>query len=466
MNGFSLKRLAILAGLTLLVQTCVSVVSAVAAIEVRELRTGVTPERTRLVLDLASEGATWRVAEQTERGAVVLFAGVRLGDSATTNLESVGRITTAKLEAEGDAGLRLAIQMSAASDIKIFTLSNPPRWVLDVLPASAKGSAGGEPVKAAEPAPDEPSSKSEESRPGVADGATGPAESTKSVEEVAPQAPSPSETVPEAVADAAAGAKTEIAATVEADATPSEPAPRELLPEPERRGPRVVVIDAGHGGEDPGATGPGLREKDVCLDVARRLHRALSAMEGVHPVLTRSRDVIVPLRQRMKLAEEVEADLFVSIHVNAAEATDAHGVEVFFLSLRGASDEASRELAKAENAALAVSSPEASDAPQELPFNLSLRQSDTLIRSSLAAEAVLNSFVERDLAENRGVRQAAFVVLKSVQVPSILVELGFASNAVDREKLKKEEHRQQLADALGQGVKAYFDRFAPERSAN
>jgi len=238
----------------------------------------------------------------------------------------------------------------------------------------------------------------------------------------------------------------------------------ELAPLPERKGPRIVVIDAGHGGDDPGATGPGLREKDVCLDVARRLHRVLSAQGGVHPVLTRSRDVLVPLRQRMQLAEEVEADLFVSIHVNASGAPEAHGVEVFFLSLEGASDEASRELARLENEALSSGNDEALGVGSELPFTLSLRQSDTLLRSSRAAEAVLDSFVTEKLAQNRGVRQASFVVLKSVAVPSILVELGFASSEVDREKLKLEAHRQALADALARGIGRYFEEFAPIRN--
>ncbi|MEZ4648112.1 MAG: N-acetylmuramoyl-L-alanine amidase [Candidatus Eisenbacteria bacterium] len=484
MNGFNLSRPAILAGWILLLHVCVWGASANAAVEVQDVRTGVTPERTRIVLDLASEGFTWRVAEQTARGAVVLFANVRLSGTAPSRIENVGRLASGRLAAEGDAGLRLALQFEAASDLEIFTLANPPRWVLDVQPPSGRTGEGEDasPTSHAEKA--EPGAESHadshaesQTEPHADSHADRPAESPKesrAAEKAAPQestTPSGSAAVepdPAGSAPDESGDEAEVLSEqLSGETAPIElPPATELLPEPERRGPRVVVIDAGHGGEDPGATGPGLREKDVCLDVARRLHRTLSAMEGVHPVLTRSRDVIVPLRQRMKLAEDVEADLFVSIHVNAAEASDAHGVEVFFLSLRGASDEASRELAKAENAALVAPGSEATDSSQELPFSLSLRQSDTLIRSSLAAESVLNSFVGQDLAENRGVRQAAFVVLKSVQVPSILVELGFASSAIDREKLKKETHRQQLADALGQGVKAYFDRFAPERNAN
>jgi N-acetylmuramoyl-L-alanine amidase len=223
-----------------------------------------------------------------------------------------------------------------------------------------------------------------------------------------------------------------------------------------------VVIDAGHGGDDPGAVGPGVREKDVCLDVARRLHKILSADPDLHPILTRSRDVFVPLRSRMRLAEEADADLFVSIHVNAAPTARAHGVEVFFLSIRGASDEAAQELARFENEAPSAA-PTATDVEEEIPFSLSLRQSDTLLRSSRAAEVVLDRFVEQTLAENRGVRQASFAVLRSYLVPSILVELGFVSSPTDRAALASAEHRGRLASALAEGVSRYFEQFAPLR---
>jgi N-acetylmuramoyl-L-alanine amidase len=165
----------------------------------------------------------------------------------------------------------------------------------------------------------------------------------------------------------------------------------------------------------------------------------------------------------MRLGEEAGADLFVSIHVNAAPSTQAHGVELFFLSIRGASDEAAQELARLENEA-----PSAAVLPQvvgeeEIPFSLSLRQSDTLLRSSRAAEVVLDRFVERDLAQSRGVRQANFAVLRSYVVPSILVELGFVSSPTDREALASADHRGRLAAALSEGIARYFPEFAPLR---
>ena len=419
------RRFAVLAGLLLVALAGVTGSSrAEDPVRIRAVRTGVLPERTRVVLDLDVEGVTWRVAEKTARGAVILLAGVELPSGTRTDLSDVGGIESGGLATEGDRGLRIALRFRDVSDVKIFTLADPPRWVLDVVPA-----AGGS--RAAEPEAPKTPQQEESPKVGSAEGSAVPE----------PSIVSPAR-----------------------EALPPEPEV-ELAPLPERRGPRIVVIDPGHGGEDPGATGPGLREKDVCLDVARRLHRALSALEGVHPVLSRSRDVLVPLRQRTRLAEEVEADLFVSIHVNASGATEAQGVEVFFLSLRGASDEATRELAKTENEALSATPGEAEEPNAELPFSLSLRQSDTLLRSSRAAETVLDTFVSRELAENRGVRQAAFAVLKSVEVPSILVELGFASSSADREKLKQEAYRQALADALAEGVASYFERFAPVRGA-
>jgi len=226
----------------------------------------------------------------------------------------------------------------------------------------------------------------------------------------------------------------------------------------------VVVIDPGHGGNDPGASAKGLQEKEVCLDVARRLAALLGETPGYRPILTRSTDCLIPLRERMRFAEEKKADLFVSIHVNAAHSQAAQGVEVFFLSIGAASDQEARELARLENEA--DPGPTAQEEQfRQLPFMVDLRQSDTMLRSSRAAEVVLHVLTEQKLAEERGVKQAGFAVLKSLQVPSILVEIGFLSSPQDRANLRTADHRQRLAEALARGIELYFERYAPQKLA-
>jgi N-acetylmuramoyl-L-alanine amidase len=240
-------------------------------------------------------------------------------------------------------------------------------------------------------------------------------------------------------------------------------APLTTLPAGRASGPRIVVIDAGHGGHDPGTVSKGIHEKEICLEVAQRMAKELNKTKGVKAVLTRDKDTFIALRERMRGAEREDADLFVSLHVNSAPSRQARGVEVFYLSLGAASDEASRELARLENEADPTYVVEEDGALRNIPFALDLRQSDTLLRSSRAAEVVLDLLADEKLALARGVKQAGFAVLKSYQVPSVLVELGFLSSAQDREKLKTPAHRQALAEALARGVARYFEKYAPQR---
>lgn len=257
----------------------------------------------------------------------------------------------------------------------------------------------------------------------------------------------------------------DLVASVATAGAPTPAPTADPTPLPSGQGPHVVVIDAGHGGDDPGAVGGTLQEKVVCLDVARRLADLLNQTPGFRAHLTRADDRRISLSERMRIAERHDADLFVSIHVNAARNRQASGAEVFFLSIGAATDRAASELARLENEVdpdLVVAEDEAL---RGLPFAVDLRQSDTLLRSSRIAEVVLDVLSARRLAEPRGVKQAGFAVLKSFQVPSILVELGFISSEADRKKLQTNTHRAQLAEALSEGIRDYFERFAPKRSA-
>ncbi|MBK8231638.1 MAG: N-acetylmuramoyl-L-alanine amidase [Candidatus Eisenbacteria bacterium] len=242
------------------------------------------------------------------------------------------------------------------------------------------------------------------------------------------------------------------------------PSPTPVVPHPPSAGRRVIVIDPGHGGEDPGAVGGDLKEKDVAFDVASRMAAVLGADSRLKVILTREDDTRVPLRRRFRIAEEAGADLFVSIHLNASPNRTASGAEVYFLSIGAATDEGAKEAARLENEVDPEFVVEEDADLGKLPFSLSLRQSDTLRRSSSLAEIVLNLLADRALAEARGVRQAGFAVLKSYQIPSILVEIGFISSEKDRDRLGDAAYRQRLAEALGDGVQRYLADFAPKKT--
>jgi N-acetylmuramoyl-L-alanine amidase len=241
--------------------------------------------------------------------------------------------------------------------------------------------------------------------------------------------------------------------------------PPEVAPSPgtvvSDNGPRVVIIDPGHGGEDPGTLGNGkLQEKDVVLDIAKKLATELGSKGGYDVRLTRDGDYFVRLAKRKEIANAGNGDLFVSIHANSAPNRRANGTEVFFVSPRGASDQAARELADRENAADLVGgvSPHADD--DVLSILVDLKMSDSVQKSNDLAGLVGEELV-RDRVSECVTKQAGFLVLKSLAMPSILVEVGFLTNSSDVDKLKRPEYRQAYASCLARAVDRYFDRYAP-----
>jgi len=222
----------------------------------------------------------------------------------------------------------------------------------------------------------------------------------------------------------------------------------------------TVFIDPGHGGRDPGAMQGKLREERITLDVARRLTATLNLEPGVTARLTRESDSGIGLQRRVRRAEEADADAFVSVHVNGCQDRSARGAEVFFLSLRGASDAATRDVERQENAAAEAADDSTQTTVAQLPFGADLLRTDTLRRSSLLAESILDALERSHLAASRGVKQANFVVLRSVRVPSALVEVGFLSNPGDAKRLASPEHRQALAETIAHGLLEYRARFA------
>jgi N-acetylmuramoyl-L-alanine amidase len=223
---------------------------------------------------------------------------------------------------------------------------------------------------------------------------------------------------------------------------------------------RIIAIDAGHGGEDTGARGPGgVLEKRVTLGVAQALADELGQASGIRPVLTRDGDYFIPLRDRYRLAEKVKADLFISIHANSSRRRGrGNGTEVYFLSQRGASDQADTDLASLENAADLVGGvpPEAEDDLVNILYDV--KRASAMQQSQLLAESLLEHVSADRRLESRGVKQAGFMVLKSVEFPSVLVEVAFINNPYEASLLKNPAFQKQMARQLATGVRSYLER--------
>ena len=220
----------------------------------------------------------------------------------------------------------------------------------------------------------------------------------------------------------------------------------------------VVAIDAGHGGEDPGAVGRlGTKEKDVVLSIAKKLAALLKKEKGIRPVLIRKGDYYLRLRKRSALARKHKADLFISIHADAFRDRRARGSSVFTLSNKGASSEAARWLAERENSADLIGGVELKDKDDVLAsVLLDLSQTGTRQVSHDVADRVLKKMGRVGKMHHRSVQKAGFAVLKSPDVPSILVETAFISNPGEERKLRSHSHQNKLAKSILSGIKDYF----------
>lgn len=225
--------------------------------------------------------------------------------------------------------------------------------------------------------------------------------------------------------------------------------------------PLIVAIDAGHGGQDPGAVGlNGLREKDVTLRIARELARQVDATPGLQAYLVRNSDEFVPLAQRAQRARRAKADIFISIHADAAENRNARGGSVYVLSLRGASSQRARWLAQKENASDLIGgrAPIATDETLNSVL-LDLTQSGNMRASEDAAGHVLNSMA--GVGSIRRVERANFAVLRTADMPAMLVETAFISNPEEERMLADPSFQRRMAGAILQGVHAYFSAQPP-----
>lgn len=246
------------------------------------------------------------------------------------------------------------------------------------------------------------------------------------------------------------------------------PTAKDPVKDPVERTPQtqrliIVAIDAGHGGEDPGAVGPsGLYEKDVVLSIAQKLRARINAQPGMRAMLTRESDYFVPLQDRVSKARRVQADLFVSIHADAFLNPQARGASIFALSDKGATSAAARWMAKRENASDMVGGVNIKAKDSSVMRAMLDMSTTAQIKDSLKlGQAVLSHLGKVGRLHKPRVEQAGFAVLKAPDIPSILVETGFISNPDEESKLRDDDYQGKLADALMSGIRRYFDRNPP-----
>ena len=246
----------------------------------------------------------------------------------------------------------------------------------------------------------------------------------------------------------------------------AEPGPAPAPGRPKVARLATIVIDPGHGGEDPGARGRhGSREKDITLTIAKRLKGLIDAEPDMRAVLTRDADFYVPLQVRVDMARRVKADLFVSVHADAFIKPHARGSSVFALSERRATSEAARWLAKKENEADLVGGVNIDVKDRYLAQTLlDLSQTATIDHSLRLGNAVLGELGQVNTLHKAQVEQASFAVLKSPDVPSILVETAFISNPEEEKRLNDEAYQDQLARAILSGIKRYLAKHPPRPS--
>lgn len=370
--------------------------------------------------------------------AAALSLLVFAAQATATEIKSV-RVST------GENYTRATVDLTEDADYRVFTLANPDRLVLDVIDGKLRRSLDG---KARGVVTAVRSGQPDEDRLRIVFDLSAPVRPKSFMLE-------PAERYrhrlvidmlpPESVASEPV--------RVAAASVPEAGAQREV----------VIAVDAGHGGQDPGAIGKsGTYEKHITLKVALELAERINAEPGMRAVLIRDSDVFVPLNRRYEKAREQKADLFVSIHADAAINRSARGSSVYMLSTRGASNEAARYLAERENRSDLVGDVSLNDKDKMLAaVLLDLSQGATLEASATAAEHVLASLTRMGKAHKRYVERANFVVLRSPDVPSLLIETGFISNPDEERKLNDARHRARLADAVLMGVRDYFHSAPP-----
>jgi N-acetylmuramoyl-L-alanine amidase len=346
---------------------------------------------------------------------------------------------------------RVVLDLADGVEVSSSQLANPYRLAIEVRSAAAPSPAKPEPPTAGKPAAAPATSEQATAEP-----SRSPASAGWQAKAPAPQGDAPVKPQAETAVKAESGS----------------PAPEPVSPEAVKAAKRTssgerslvralglklsrVVIDPGHGGHDQGTEGPhGLLEKDLVLDVSKRLGALIEERLGAEVIYTRSDDTFIPLEGRTALANEKKADLFLSVHANSSSIPHIAGVETYYLSVSGSKD--ALDVASRENAASQQSIFELTDLIQKIARYDKAQESKEFAGR---IQAALYAFSERNVpgSKDRRVKSAPFVVLIGANMPSILVEIGFLSNPKEEALLKKPDYRQKLADALCRGVSRYAD---------
>ncbi len=415
-------------------------------------------EHTRVVLDL-DRACSFEVRRVVEPDRVVVNvpdARFVIGGELPVGDGLVERIR----RNPGQERAQVVIDLNGPREFRAFSLpaeaGKPDRIVIDILRAAAPPPARTEApltLAAADTAAPDRSGAGE--LPLAADGPP-PAPAGAARRDV----PLDESTEPADAAPASSPPQeTAAAAPAVAATTPDAPAAETAAPEP---APFVVVLDAGHGGNDPGAIRGSLQEKDIVLDIAREAARLLEQVPGCRVVLTRDRDVFLPLGQRVEIARREKGDVFISIHCNTHPRPTVSGMEIYFLSLQGATDREARELADKENAAGLVGLPAGEQhADLVVDILMDLKKTRVLQDSSRLAATLLAAADRSGVVAGRRVKQAGFQVLKNLAMPSALVEVSYLSNQGDYQLLADPAGRRRLAAALAAGIQDWRAGNAP-----
>lgn len=393
--------------------------SLVEAATIEGVRVWRAPDHTRIVLDLSGP-VNHVVAPLTNPERLVLdISGVKLQADLSQLPLSNTPVAQIRTSAHNDTDLRMVFDLKAKVDPRSFSLKphagNSDRLVLDFYDLPSGGAAPVVSATPATPAAEKPPT----SRPQVS---------------VLPSANASQDKTPAAIT----GGQRKI----------------------------IIAVDAGHGGEDPGAIGPNrLREKDVTLAISRELVAAINAEPGFEARLVRTGDYFIPLKRRRDLARQMQADLFVSIHADAFTKSSARGASVFALSTHGATSETARFLAQRENESDLIGGVGGINLVEKdemlAGVLVDLSMTSTLNDSLRVGQTVLSSMGNIARLHKKKVEQAGFMVLKSPDVPSILIETGFISNPEEARKLGTPAYRKQMAASVFRGVRQYFHQNPP-----
>lgn len=418
------------------------------AADVKSARVWAGPEYTRVVLDVSGP-VTYKLNQ--DGGELTVDVNASSLASSFSSPGATGLYKGISGERQGN-NVRLTARIDPSSTVKSFLLKPQAdygyRLVVDLYPGNGNVATRSAPVKTSAPPPG-PSDDDRDSD----NGATAAAAVTPTPAPV--QAPVPA---PEPVRSTG---KSSLKPTQSGMASTRAAA---ALLNGERK--VVIAIDAGHGGEDPGAHGPGgTLEKNVTLAVARQLAEQINQQPGMRAVLTRNADFFIPLAQRYQIARNNSADLFVSIHADAFINGDAKGSSVWVLSPRGKTSMAARWLADGQNRADLIGGVTLDDKNDGLAaVLLDLQQGYSMQASESVAGNVLKALGSLGPTHRGYVERANFVVLRSPDVPSILVETAFISNPDEERKLRDPSHQSRLATAVMGGIRSYFESTPPPGS--